>query len=128
MHWLRVVIVCSLRIYPHQQNTGGFFVAVFEKTKAFSAADRANMAKAEEEPAASEAAEAQDEGLLRSVAQEQETEESSADKPEAAGVPAKRTAEEDAGSKKKAKKDVPHMKEAPFEVMSPTNPDVDALM
>lgn len=104
-------------------------MAVFEKTKAFSAADRANMAKAEEEPAASEAAEAQDEGLLRSVAQEQkETEESSADKPEAAGVPAKRTAEEDAGSKKKAKKDVPHMKEAPFEVMSPTNPDVDALM
>jgi hypothetical protein len=31
-----------LRIYPHLQNTGGFFVAVIEKVGAFGSIDRAN--------------------------------------------------------------------------------------
>ena len=31
-----------IRVYPFSQNTGGFFVAVFEKLSAFGSVDRAN--------------------------------------------------------------------------------------
>ncbi|ORY05842.1 S-adenosyl-L-methionine-dependent methyltransferase [Basidiobolus meristosporus CBS 931.73] len=37
-----------IRVYPHLQNTGGFFVAVLRKTKALTAVDRAAEVRSEE--------------------------------------------------------------------------------
>ncbi|KAG1446500.1 hypothetical protein G6F56_009548 [Rhizopus delemar] len=103
-----------IRIYPHQQNTGGFFVAVFEKVAPMTAADRLSIAKAQGKP-------------LEEVEKEEEKEE----------IPAKRSSDtEDENATKKAKtdedeiklfegkpkRDVFGIKEAPFE-MVPTNSD-----
>lgn len=82
----------SIRIYPHLQNTGGFFIAVFEKVKSLTAAGTAEE--------------------------------------EVAHVPEKRASPEvvESGRREKRRRaDVPRMKEAPFELMSPTNPDIDEL-
>ncbi|KAJ3149520.1 tRNA (cytosine(34)-C(5))-methyltransferase [Geranomyces michiganensis] len=44
-----------LRVYPQDQNTGGFFVAVLEKVKPYGALDRANGRSREEMDAAEQA-------------------------------------------------------------------------
>ncbi|KAI7867502.1 S-adenosyl-L-methionine-dependent methyltransferase [Spinellus fusiger] len=133
-----------LRIYPQDQNTGGFFVAVFEKVKPMTAADRIQLAKREGkevDQAQVEAAEAKDADLLASVktvveevAEEviSQAEDASvpADTPssEQVAVPVKRTSEEPADPQaKKVKADVPSVKEAPFDLMKPDNPDIDEI-
>ena len=133
----------SLRIYPHQQDTGGFFVAVFDKVKPMTAADKAKMAKShgqqvnEEEV---EAAEAKEENLVKSVSKEEEGDQETAtpskdeaaasDTPEnAEAIPAKRTNESNPKREsKRQRKDVRQRLEAPFELMAPDHPDVDELM
>ncbi|KAG0167013.1 tRNA (cytosine(34)-C(5))-methyltransferase [Apophysomyces sp. BC1034] len=125
-----------LRIYPHDQDTGGFFVAVFEKVKPMTAADRAHLAKTQGiQVKATEvkAAEEEDESLLKSVevaTPEEEVEEKSEEKEGSeVEIPSKRAASENGNShvQKKPKKDVPGIKEAPFELMQPTNPDISEI-
>ncbi|KAI8379664.1 S-adenosyl-L-methionine-dependent methyltransferase [Radiomyces spectabilis] len=125
-----------LRIYPHQQDTGGFFVAVFEKVKPMTNLDRIRQAKNEQmESSEAEAAEAQDEQLVDSLNQAAEE----PDQPAEASVPAKRASDVDQEAEKKlktddgtsapqkVKKDVPGIKEAPFELMKTDNPDIDEI-
>ena len=120
------MFLCSLRIYPHQQNTGGFFVAVFDKVRPLTAADRVREGTLESDRA--EASEGQEEQLVEAVgeAAESPAEELASETP---GL--KRAAEEpkkDSKPVKKLKQDVPQPKEAPFQLMDPANPDVDEIM
>ncbi|KAL0075394.1 S-adenosyl-L-methionine-dependent methyltransferase [Phycomyces blakesleeanus] len=122
-----------LRIYPHDQDTGGFFVAVFEKVKPMTAADRAQIAKSEGKEvswAEVEKAEAEDASLLESVKAaagedvEVETETTGGE----IAIPVKRTLEDNQQKDaKKSKPDVPGIKEAPFDLMKPDNPDIDEI-
>ncbi|KAI9320764.1 S-adenosyl-L-methionine-dependent methyltransferase [Dichotomocladium elegans] len=119
-----------LRIYPHLQNTGGFFVAVFDKVKPLTAADKAALAKSsgqvldEKEV---EAAEAKEETLVESILEE--------DVEESPAIPSKRSAtpeneEEEAERKatnKRQRKDVQQRQEAPFELLGPDSSDVVEL-
>ncbi|KAI8144531.1 S-adenosyl-L-methionine-dependent methyltransferase [Fennellomyces sp. T-0311] len=113
-----------LRIYPHQQNTGGFFVAVFDKVKPLTAADRVREGTLDADKV--QESEIKEEGLVEAVG-------------EAAESPAEETTSETPGSKrpaeepkaqpvKKIKQDVTQPKEAPFQLMDPTNSDVDEVM
>lgn len=131
----------SLRIYPHQQDTGGFFVAVFDKVKPMTAADKAKVAKSHGQKVNEqevEAAEAKEENLVKSVSKEEEEEEESPkdeddaaaddDNNNAEAIPAKRAS--GSGPKRESKrqrKDVRQRQEAPFELMAPDNPDVDEI-
>ncbi|KAF7730854.1 tRNA (cytosine(34)-C(5))-methyltransferase [Apophysomyces ossiformis] len=126
-----------LRIYPHEQDTGGFFVAVFEKVKPMTAADRAYLAKTQGIQVDAEevqAAEAADESLLKSVevpsSEEQGGENLEETKEESqVEVPSKRAVSDskDSHIQKKPKKDVPGIKEAPFDLMQPDNPDITEI-
>lgn len=133
----------SLRIYPHQQDTGGFFVAVFDKVKPMTAADKAKVAKSHGEQVNEqevEAAEAKEEILVKSVSKEEEDQETTTPKDEAAAtpdntsdnaeaIPTKRASQ--SGPKRESKRqrrDVRQRQEAPFELMPPDNPDVDELV
>lgn len=142
----------SLRIYPQDQNTGGFFVAVFEKVKPMTVADRMTVAKDQGQSLSStdiEAAQVQDETLVKSITTDEDvsTAATAATATDAAtesqdgktpvisegddsAIPSKRTAAtEDAPAQptKKAKKDVQAKKEAPFDLMAPDNPDLLAI-
>ncbi|KAJ8652087.1 hypothetical protein O0I10_012318 [Lichtheimia ornata] len=134
-----------LRIYPHQQDTGGFFVAVFDKVKPMTAADKAKVAKSHGQQVNEqevEAAEAKEENLVKSVSKEEEEEEEDQESPKeeaatpaaaaddnnAEAIPAKRAS--GSGPKRESKrqrKDVRQRQEAPFELMAPDNPDVDEI-
>lgn len=133
----------SLRIYPHQQDTGGFFVAVFDKVKPMTAADKAKVAKSHGQKVNEqevEAAEAKEENLVKSVSKEEEEDQESPKDEDAAAapadddnnnaeaIPAKRAS--GSGPKRESKrqrKDVRQRQEAPFELMAPDNPDVDEI-
>jgi 16S rRNA C967 or C1407 C5-methylase (RsmB/RsmF family) len=114
-----------IRIYPHQQNTGGFFVAVFEKTEPLTAADRLYVAKQEGQQVT--------EADVAEADKEMATDEA---------IPSKRAhEEEDSSSKKlktdeedeakpyegKPKRDVPGIKEAPYEMMNPDSSDLQEI-
>lgn len=163
-----------LRIYPHQQDTGGFFVAVFEKVAPLTATDRVSLARIQGKAIADADLEA-----AKKEMEEVETETVDADAAAATAVaevavddkvtdaatevtsspetpmitteeevtpPAKRAsvvdgAEIEVNPKKvktskdeekklfegKPKRDVPGIKEAPFEMMSPNSPDLDEI-
>ncbi|KAI8342302.1 S-adenosyl-L-methionine-dependent methyltransferase [Chlamydoabsidia padenii] len=133
-----------LRIYPHDQNTGGFFVAVFEKVKPMTVADRMSVAKDHGQSLSKtdiETAQVKDETLVKSITTDadttndtattdatktQDASQSTSNDDKDSSVPSKRTAtnEEPAKPTKKSKKDVQAMKEAPFDMMAPNNPDL----
>jgi len=117
-----------LRIYPHAQDTGGFFVAVFEKVSPMTGVDNAYIAHTKGENIDTNQlleSEKKDEELLEKVAPaKEEQEEADA---EATEVPSKRVAAEgEASASKRSKKvkDNEQLKEAPFELMAPDNPDI----
>ncbi|SAM02707.1 hypothetical protein [Absidia glauca] len=140
-----------LRIYPQDQNTGGFFVAVFEKVKPMTVADRMTVAKDQGQSLSStdiEAAQVKDDTLVKSITTDEDAPAAAvADNDDAAtesqgekstvvsegddaSIPSKRTAgTEDAPAQptKKAKKDVQAKKEAPFDLMAADNPDLLAI-
>lgn len=138
------LIFNSLRIYPQDQNTGGFFVAVFEKVKPMTVADRMSIAKDNGKSLSNteiQSEEAKDESLVKSINEEVSTplsteEKESAEKESTAddenkdtsSVPTKRNSEsaneESTNKNKKVKKDVDKMKEAPFDLMAVDNPDL----
>ncbi|KAI8882372.1 S-adenosyl-L-methionine-dependent methyltransferase, partial [Backusella circina FSU 941] len=90
-----------LRIYPHDQDTGGFFVAVFKKVKPLTVADRVMLAKQEgKEVNADDIKEAEDES--------NDMEQEDNNKPFAG----------------KPKRDVPGIKEAPFEMLPSDSDDL----
>ncbi|CAO3599505.1 unnamed protein product [Absidia cylindrospora] len=121
-----------LRIYPHDQNTGGFFVAVFEKVKPMTLADRRSVSKDLETSCHAtdiQAGEVEDEALVESVAeaisnaplfQNPET-------PDDQNEQKTETAAPVANAVKTAKKDVYGMKEAPFDMMSPESRDLSEI-
>ncbi|KAI8074437.1 S-adenosyl-L-methionine-dependent methyltransferase [Gongronella butleri] len=133
-----------LRIYPQDQDTGGFFVAVFEKVKPLTAADRQAEAAARGELLSSAdlaAAEAQDASLMETAQQETganaDDDDDNADETnndtelttseqDGAAVPQKRVAEQPAATKK-AKKDVQGVQEAPFELLAADATDVTTI-
>ncbi|KAI8330569.1 S-adenosyl-L-methionine-dependent methyltransferase [Chlamydoabsidia padenii] len=104
-----------LRIYPHDQNTGGFFVAVFEKVKPMTLADQLTL-KADDDVKETDlqAAEKEEEALIDSVT------EAIANLPTEEYTP-KPLAEPTTS------KDVYGKKEAPFDLMSPDNPDLSEI-
>ncbi|CAO3676923.1 unnamed protein product [Umbelopsis vinacea] len=125
-----------LRIYPHEQDTGGFFVAVFEKVAPMTGVDNAYLAHIKGENIDTEElleSEKKDEQLLENVAPKEEEEvtieaakpeeETAVEGPE---VPSKRVAEENVSANKRSKKvkDDEQLKEAPFELMAPDNADI----
>ncbi|KAI8982274.1 S-adenosyl-L-methionine-dependent methyltransferase [Mycotypha africana] len=141
-----------LRIYPHLQDTGGFFVAVFEKVGPLTPADRLKLARQLGQ-------EVTEKEVKEAEKKEQEEEEKTAMDDDNVGeevTPSKRGSQssdtEDLPSKKaktdstnaqeekdeeeddfvkpyegKPKKDVPGIKEAPFELMHPDSPDFDII-
>ncbi|CAO3611220.1 unnamed protein product [Cunninghamella echinulata] len=129
-----------LRIYPQDQNTGGFFVAVFEKVKPMTAADRMSIAKEQGKPlshAEIENAQAKDETLVKSINEEISTPPSTTEQEstiddennnDTSSVPSKRNSDntnaEPSNANKKVKKDVNQIKEAPFDMMAVDNPDL----
>ncbi|GAA5807848.1 hypothetical protein MFLAVUS_001227 [Mucor flavus] len=137
-----------IRIYPHQQDTGGFFVAVFEKVAPLTATDRVSLARMEGKAIAdADLEEAKKEMEITAsetaAAESPESPEATAGSEEV--IPAKRASVDEGGeaevaTKKvktgkgeeklfegKPKRDVPGIKEAPFEMMSPTSPDLDEI-
>lgn len=67
---LHLILLCSLisiRIYPHLQDTGGFFVAVFKKVSPMTAIDRAFLARQKGEALMEPVDEREDEALLESI-------------------------------------------------------------
>lgn len=109
----------SIRIYPHLQDTGGFFVAVFEKVKPMTQAERMmqegngdqqEQLVVEKEPELAETPE--DDGA--------ETAGSSSNQDETMNVvvPSKRPASVSTASDSRASK------EAPFELLSPDSPEL----
>ncbi|KAL1928499.1 hypothetical protein VTP01DRAFT_2855 [Rhizomucor pusillus] len=108
-----------IRIYPHLQDTGGFFVAVFEKVKPMTQAERMmqegngdqqEQLVVEKEPELAETPE--DDGA--------ETAGSSSNQDETTNVvvPSKRPASVSTASDSRASK------EAPFELLSPDSPEL----
>ncbi|KAI9252407.1 S-adenosyl-L-methionine-dependent methyltransferase [Phascolomyces articulosus] len=138
-----------LRIYPHQQNTGGFFVAVFDKVKPLTAADRVHegnqidaheiqQSETKEEELVEAVGGGDDEEVTTPQAEEQTTTSLPATTITAAEETAETKMDETPGSKrpaeesnnqakKKQKQDVPKIQEAPFQLMAPDNPDVQKL-
>ncbi|CAO3616776.1 unnamed protein product [Mucor hiemalis] len=125
-----------IRIYPHQQDTGGFFVAVFEKVKPLTATDRVCLARSEGKSVAKDDVEAAKKEM---EAEAKELEEEKAVSGEDEVIPAKRASADpavDESANKKAKlaeekpfegkpkRDVPGIKEAPFEMMLADSPDL----
>jgi hypothetical protein len=122
-----------IRIYPHQQDTGGFFVAVFEKVAPLTAADRVSLARLEGKAIAKDDVEAAKKEM------EEAKEEVEAITSEET-VPAKRSSVDsgDQVAKKvktieekpfesKPKRDVPGIKEAPFEMMPAESTDLKEI-
>ncbi|ORX42903.1 S-adenosyl-L-methionine-dependent methyltransferase [Hesseltinella vesiculosa] len=126
-----------LRIYPHDQDTGGFFVAVFEKVKPMTAADRVVLAREKGETLTKDdiqAAEAQDASVVESVNVDSPS--PSGDTPEndevaiedeTSSVPKKRHSDLPEGVPKKIKQDISAPKEAPFELIDGTNENVEEV-
>ena len=132
-----------MRIYPHQQNTGGFFVAVFDKVKPLTAADRVhegNQVDAHD----IQQSEANEEKLVEAVGGEQQeetttppsttAESNTAEEGKVDETPGSKRPAEESSSKaeeapvtKKQKQDVPKIEEAPFQLMTADNPDVQKL-
>lgn len=140
-----------LRIYPHQQDTGGFFVAVFEKIKPLTAADRITLAKqkgnkvpeADVVEAEKEMDIVQEEIIPTKRASVDDADEAVAEQ-DAATKKAKtdttiNTTEETAAAvtdkeeeeikpyESKPKRDVPGIKEAPFEMMAADSADLKEI-
>ncbi|KAK4520920.1 uncharacterized protein ATC70_006803 [Mucor velutinosus] len=132
-----------LRIYPHQQDTGGFFVAVFEKIKPLTAADRITLAKqkgnqvpeADVVEAEKEMDVVQEEIIptKRASVDDAVAEEDAAT---AKKVKTDATATTEAADKEeeeakpyesKPKRDVPGIKEAPFEMMAADSADLKEI-
>jgi histone H3/H4 len=135
-----------IRIYPHQQDTGGFFVAVFEKIKPLTAADRLRLARAKGKAVADadieaakkemdEAKEEADAMIAESTNEEVvPAKRASVDGEDVAALAAKKVKTsntDDEAEKKpfegKPKRDVPGIKEAPFEMMPANSPDLDEI-
>ncbi|KAG2219556.1 hypothetical protein INT45_013215 [Circinella minor] len=134
-----------LRIYPHQQNTGGFFVAVFDKVKPLTAADRihegnqidahdiqeseTNEEKLVEAVGGGEQEEEQDTTPPSTTAESTTAEEGKVDETPGSKRPAEESSSkaEEAPVTKKQKQDVPKIEEAPFQLMTADNPDVQKL-
>jgi hypothetical protein len=123
-----------LRIYPHDQDTGGFFVAVFKKIKPLTVADRVMLAKLEGKEANAEdieeAAKEDDSSPNKRAAEEekQETQDESANKK----IKTSDDMDEDKqeGEKPfagKPKRDVPGIKEAPFEMLPSDSEDLNDI-
>ncbi|KAI7901521.1 S-adenosyl-L-methionine-dependent methyltransferase [Cokeromyces recurvatus] len=140
-----------IRIYPHHQDTGGFFVAVFEKVKPLTAADRISLARSQgKNVSQNDVEEAKKE---MDVVEDKEGNVALNDMDEV--IPTKRTSTDkeegdhvEEGSVKKIKtdkteeeeeekvikpyegkpkKDVPGIKEAPFEMMPSNSNDLDEI-
>jgi hypothetical protein len=124
----------SMRIYPHEQDTGGFFVAVFEKVSPMTGADTAYIAHMKGDATVKEEelieSEKKDEELLKNVGPEEDENDTAPATPEVkedVEVPSKRAAAEgDDTTLKPTKKakESEGLKEAPFELMSPDSEDV----
>lgn len=141
-----------LRIYPHDQDTGGFFVAVFEKIKPLTTADRLSLARLKGKAASDADIEAAKKEMTEA---KEEADAMVAESTTTTGeelIPAKRASidgkEEALAAKKvktsdekksdgeetenkpyegKPKRDVPGIKEAPFEMMPANSPDLDEI-
>ncbi|CAO3612161.1 unnamed protein product [Mucor fragilis] len=133
-----------LRIYPHQQDTGGFFVAVFEKIKPLTAADRITLAKQKgNQVPEADVVEAEKE---MDIVQEEiiPTKRASVDdavaeedaalakkvKTDAATTTTEAADKEEEEAKpyeSKPKRDVPGIKEAPFEMMAADSADLKEI-
>ncbi|CEG82204.1 hypothetical protein RMATCC62417_16312 [Rhizopus microsporus] len=115
-----------IRIYPHDQNTGGFFVAVFEKVGALSAADRI-AAKEDKKEIEVDMGEEKEEIV---PSKRSSPENDSNDEGEGATKKAKTEDEADEEEEEvkpyegKPKKDVPGIKEAPFELVPSDSEDL----
>lgn len=128
-----------LRIYPHQQDTGGFFVAVFEKIKPLTAADRITLArqKGNEVPEADvEEAEKEMEITKEEIIPTkrasvddvvEEDEAASTKKAKTDADVADKEEEEAKPYESKPKRDVPGIKEAPFEMMAADSSDLKEI-
>lgn len=133
-----------IRIYPHQQDTGGFFVAVFEKVAPLTATDRVSLARIEGKAIAEADVEAAKKEM-EDAKKEAEAIEGEATDANAEDIapPAKRASvdgEIEVAPKKaktndeekklfegKPKRDVPGIKEAPFEMMPYNSADLDEI-
>ncbi|KAI9287495.1 S-adenosyl-L-methionine-dependent methyltransferase [Umbelopsis sp. AD052] len=123
-----------VRIYPHEQDTGGFFVAVFEKVAPMTGADTAYMAHMKGDTIVKEdeliESEKKEEELLENVGPKEDESSTAPATPEVkedVEVPSKRAAaegEETAAKPNKKAKESEGLKEAPFELMSPDSEDV----
>ncbi|KAG2194054.1 hypothetical protein INT47_008138 [Mucor saturninus] len=136
-----------IRIYPHQQDTGGFFVAVFEKVAPLTATDRVSLARmqgkaiaeSDMEAAKKELEDAKKEAeIIESETIEEETVSPPAKRAsvdngtEVAPKKAKKEEEENKDEEKKLfegkpKRDVPGIKEAPFEMMPSNSADLEEI-
>ncbi|KAI9476061.1 MAG: S-adenosyl-L-methionine-dependent methyltransferase [Benjaminiella poitrasii] len=135
-----------IRIYPHHQDTGGFFVAVFEKIKPLTAADRINLARLQgknisendvEEAKKEMEIVKDDENNAITGDEVIPTKRVSADndeQEEASVKKVKTDKDEDEDEEKtikpyegKPKRDVPGIKEAPFEMMASNATDLDEI-
>lgn len=123
-----------MRIYPHDQDTGGFFVAVFEKVSPMTGADTAYIAHMKGDTIVKEEelieSEKKDEELLENIGPKEDENDTAPATPEVkedVEVPSKRTSTEGDASAAKPNKKVKEsegLKEAPFELMSPDSEDV----
>ncbi|CAO0800591.1 unnamed protein product [Mucor circinelloides] len=136
-----------LRIYPHQQDTGGFFVAVFEKIKPLTAADRITLARekgnkvpeADVEEAEKEMEIIQEEIIPTkrasvdddAAAVEEDAASAKKLKTDATTTTTTDTADKEEEEVKpyesKPKRDVPGIKEAPFEMMAADSADLKEI-
>ncbi|RUS17287.1 hypothetical protein BC937DRAFT_90165 [Endogone sp. FLAS-F59071] len=80
-----------IRIYPHLQDTGGFFVAVFKKVSPMTAIDRAFLARQKGEALTEPVDEKEDEALLESIKAESTAEDHENEQTQDDIVPAKRS-------------------------------------
>lgn len=133
-----------LRIYPHQQDTGGFFVAVFEKIKPLTAADRITLAKQKgSQVPEADVVEAEKEMDIvqeeiiptkRASVDDAAAEEDAVsakkvktDAPSTTEAADDKEEEEAKPYESKPKRDVPGIKEAPFEMMAADSADLKEI-
>ncbi|ORX99070.1 S-adenosyl-L-methionine-dependent methyltransferase [Basidiobolus meristosporus CBS 931.73] len=94
-----------VRVYPHLQNTGGFFVAVFKKTSPLTAVDRAAEDRISESAEATPAPDAVDAEGEESIPQKRAHEETQEDGSNEEEAEAKRAKTEDVDPTKEASED-----------------------
>ncbi|OBZ86764.1 tRNA (cytosine(34)-C(5))-methyltransferase [Choanephora cucurbitarum] len=112
-----------LRIYPHQQDTGGFFVAVFEKVAPLTAADRIAVALQEGQHINPVDEQKEKEEEMQLDTTKRANEETVAEE-----EPSKKVkTEEIKPFESKPKRDVPGIKEAPFEMLPSNSADLDEI-